>query len=381
MLSSGDLGFASSSAQYSLASQSPNAISKSARSSSVFGTTHAPLHVPATTAFAGPAGPSEALVAGGRSMTFSGDTDPLIPSGMTHVVDSYTSVISHITSAPSVVVFGFETLFYTSGSSNITISSQTLIPGASAITVAGETVSLSSSNGAIVVNGQTTQLPAIANGAEHTEHTENLTFGDQALRYSIGTDGALVMDSQTVVPGLSAVTISGQTISISYSSGIVFINGQSTRLTAVDGALLTGALSLDNLVLGYTARSSGQLIFGSQTLTAGGNAVIVSGEIISLPTGSAGRSDIVINGQVTTLLLSPAPTGAPSRHYGWSSVYVQSHRVISTYYRWTDPYAWRFSHHSLWKDHFAPTHGIRPCCHLCGRHGLWKIGFFYHQWA
>jgi len=147
ILSSGDLGFASSSAQYPLASQSPSVTSKSARSASVFGTIHAPLHVPATTAFAGLAGPSGTLVAGGRSMTFSDDTDPLIPSGTAHVVDGYTSVISHITAAPSVGVLGVETLSSTSGSSNIIIGSKTLIPGASAITVAGETVSLASSNG------------------------------------------------------------------------------------------------------------------------------------------------------------------------------------------------------------------------------------------
>ncbi|KAK3082031.1 hypothetical protein LTS18_007216 [Coniosporium uncinatum] len=77
------------------------------------------------------------------------------------------------------------------------------------------------------------------------------------------------IDSQTVVPGSSAVTVSGQTISLASSGGDIFVNGQSTRLLAVDGVSPGGALSLDSLVLEYTAGSPGQLISGSQTLTAG----------------------------------------------------------------------------------------------------------------
>jgi hypothetical protein len=115
-----------------------------------------PAYPAVTTAIAGFVGPSQTLVAGGQSIVVSGTTYSLVSSGNAIVVNGHTSTLS---SGAQVIAIGSQTFTYNpSASSVLVINGQTLVPGGSAITVSGETISLpaSGTNVVVVSAGKTT---------------------------------------------------------------------------------------------------------------------------------------------------------------------------------------------------------------------------------
>ncbi|MCJ1230625.1 hypothetical protein MMC12_007299 [Toensbergia leucococca] len=173
------------------------------------------------------------------------------------------------------------------------VGSQTLIPGAAAITVSGSVVSLAPSASALVVDGSTQAV--LPTG----QLSPILTIANSAVTPNAA--GQYVVESQTLNPG-SAITVSGNTISLAPSASAVIINGVTSAINVIptSPAILTigGAAITPNL--------AGQYIVGGQTLSPGGSAITVFSTTISLaPSASA----IVFNG--ITSLVSSTPILLP----------------------------------------------------------------------
>jgi hypothetical protein len=92
----------------------------------------------------------------------------------------------------------------------------------------------------------------------------------------------LVIASQTVVPGGSAITISGTTYSLpSSGTDSIIVNGQTTSLAQTSGIAV---LSVGSQQLSFTPLKSG-IVVASQTLYPG-EAITIDGETLSLaPSG------------------------------------------------------------------------------------------------
>ncbi|MCJ1380370.1 hypothetical protein MMC17_003473 [Xylographa soralifera] len=160
---------------------------------------------------------TQALVAGGPAITVSGTTISLAPSASALIVNGITQTIpttpiSLPTNQPSTeppLIWGSITLIANSAGTYI-LGLQTLTPGGPGITISGTTISLASSDVAVIVNGHTypaetvystpTLYPAIA-----TVDGEIISL-NSALAYKIG--------SQTLTPGGPAITIDGTLVSL-----------------------------------------------------------------------------------------------------------------------------------------------------------------------
>jgi hypothetical protein len=183
------------------------------------------------------------------------------------------------------VLLGSQTISLNSDS-DIVVASHTLSPG-SAITVSGQQISLGSS-GAIIINGasQTFGIPALASTSPVVIVVGGTTLtGNPSSGFKIGT--------QTLFPG-SAITV---------GSGVI-------SLPSVTPAPVTKPSINTNpiLILGsetYTENASSDFIIASQTL-APGSAITVSGQVISLsPTGNAVIVNAVPTWVTSTTGLSP----------------------------------------------------------------------------
>lgn len=140
-------------------------------------------------------------------------------------------------------------------SSNFVIGTQTLAPGSPAITIIGTTYSLEPSGTAIVVDGTTVPIQ-VPNGLW--------------LSTASNSDVFVLVGTQVLVPGASAVIIGGGMYSIATAGGAVVVDGST------------------------------EYLIGGQTLKAGGQAITVSGTEVSLE----------LNGQTVVVAGSTEPLGS-----------------------------------------------------------------------
>lgn len=194
----------------------------------------------------------------------------------------------------------------------IVLGGQTIRPGQIA-TINHTPVSLGPQGSSLVIGG--TQTVRIQDPTQ----PPTLEFGGSTI--TANPTGAFVIGTQTLIPGSSAIVVSGSTVSLASSGNVVVINGKTSFLqgsspepTAAPVLTLNG-----QTITASISGSSTQFILGpGKTLTPGGSLVI-SGTTISLPSAggnSAGDSSniIVINGHTSTLGSSPvfpAVTTAP----------------------------------------------------------------------
>jgi hypothetical protein len=180
------------------------------------------------------------------------------------------------------------------------VGSQTLIPGSSAIEVAGTTYSLQASGDIAVVNGPSVQITTLASP---TESAVPIVFG--SLTGMPVSSGAYVVADQTLSRGGSAIEISGTTYSLAPSGESIVVNGETRRVSAIQ----TTAVQPETVVIGDVTAvpvSSGvYYVIAGQTLSPEGSAVEVSGVTYSLPKSGA---NVVING--ATSYANPASTPA-----------------------------------------------------------------------
>ncbi|KAF2749113.1 hypothetical protein M011DRAFT_325966 [Sporormia fimetaria CBS 119925] len=172
----------------------------------------------------------------------------------------------------------------------------TLMPGQT-VTVDNTPIVMHTTAGRteIVVDGtQTLTLPPTT--PEHLQGA--ITKGPILAPITVGTatitanpSSQYIIDGQTLGPGGPALTISGTTISLLPSATAVVIDGKTTSLTHLYGAVFTTVISplltLNDQV--YTANRAGYYVLApGTTLVPGGPAITVSGTVVSLlPEGTA----------------------------------------------------------------------------------------------
>ncbi|KAG4441316.1 hypothetical protein IFR05_003179 [Cadophora sp. M221] len=259
------------------------------------------------------------------------------------------------TPTPGAIVIGSQTISQDTAS-NFVFGSQTLVPG-SAITVNGHQVSAAASGGALILNpapprstsspsAEASSRPApavvVVDGTSITGNTESgFIIGTQTLflgsaitasgqvitlpsptatptpaptqtqtqspetipviligssTFTQNSASAFIIGSQTLSPG-SAVTVSGQVISLSPTGNAVIVNGATpTRNPTTFSTEIQAPIT--------------SLVVAGQTLTAGGR-VTVGGDVLSLSGGA-----ITVIGTVTVgggeVTATPTPTGKKS---------------------------------------------------------------------
>lgn len=164
---------------------------------------------------------------------------------------------------------------------------QTLAPGGAPLTISGTAYSLFPSDTALEVGHSSIPL---------TGSAPVITVGGEPVTASSG--GYYIIDDQTLAPGGTPITISGTSYSL-FPSGTALEKGHST-------IPLTGSASM--ITLGgqtITANAEGNYVVDGQTLTPGGQAITVSGTVVSM---AANDQTMVVGGE-TEVLASTTTNG------------------------------------------------------------------------
>jgi hypothetical protein len=172
---------------------------------------------------------------------------------------------------------------------------ETLRPGGPAVTVVGNTISLSPS-GVAIINGVTHTL---ANAPAPTA-APVLTVGGQAVSATVvgGSTVLVVAPGHTLTPG-GLLVVDGKTFSMPADSqgSTIVINGQTSTFGAGQLALtLANGNPVSATILGG---STVFVIAPGQTLTSGGS-LVVDGTTYSMLANGHG-STIIVNGQTSAL--------------------------------------------------------------------------------
>ena len=207
-----------------------------------------------------------------------------------------------------VLTFGGST--YTADqSSNIVLSSQTLLPGSPAATVGNTPISIVPGGLAAVVGTSTQLLATLPSPAV-------LTFGESA--YTADASSNIVLAGSTLRAGGSPVVVSGTTVSL-VPGGAAAVVGTHTQvldgLTPVQGSsntvqnvpypvAATPVLTFEGST--YTANAASQFVVAGQTVTPGG-VITISKTPISIAPGAS----LAVIGSSTQSLVGSAISPQP----------------------------------------------------------------------
>ncbi|CAI6339562.1 unnamed protein product [Periconia digitata] len=129
---------------------------------------------------------------------------------------------------------------------------------------------------------------------------------DSNKKPSEQTPTAYVIQGQTLVPGGKAITIQGTVFSLPTTPTAIVVNGQTTTITPAYGAVIsTTTIPLLTLFQStFTANAAGNYVIApGTTLRPGGEAITVSGTVISL---KPGNTEVVVQGSTSQMV--PATT-------------------------------------------------------------------------
>ena len=164
--------------------------------------------------------------------------------------------------------------------SNYIIGTQTLIPGADAITLDGVTCSIAHSATALISGTSTIMLtlkPSFSSpnnvltvaGTTYTQHS--------ASQYIIGT--------QTLAPRVTAITVDGSRYSLVPGGGAL-ISGTEIMILAPEMPAITNTTKGGSIItiagIPYTINSASKFVVGSQTFHFSGGTITIDGTIYSL---------------------------------------------------------------------------------------------------
>ena len=180
-----------------------------------------------------------------------------------------------------------------------------LSPGGPPITTDKVVYSLAPSATALISNGQKIPLPTFAVAASDNNKQDAvlaLTFGGST--YTVDSSSHIVISGQTIVPGASAIVVSGTPISLAPGASVAVVGAATQSLyravpTAYPTITFAGAT--------YTAKPNSPVIIQGQTLIPGSPAITISGTPVSL---APGASVIVVAGK-TQSLIPASITAAP----------------------------------------------------------------------
>ncbi|OQO14634.1 hypothetical protein B0A48_00015 [Cryoendolithus antarcticus] len=258
------------------------------------------------------AAPNGVIVLGGTTVSAGGapvvvgtQTIQVISGGF--VADGTTISIASVTSPlvtapandPPSITLGSATLGAQAGLSGIVVvGGTTLSAGGAPVVIAGQTINIVPSG--IVADGRTISLGAAgtpSTAATTAGSVTAVTLNSAAFTISSASDpSAAVVNGVTLSAGGLATRIEGQLVSA--ISGGVVIDGQTVSLAAqaTSGAAAIFTANDGQAVTASQGSTAGVVIVGGSTLTAGGAAVTISGQVIS-----AASSGIIVDGSTPTL--------------------------------------------------------------------------------
>ncbi|MCJ1316536.1 hypothetical protein MMC15_001857 [Xylographa vitiligo] len=192
---------------------------------------------------------SRTLVPGGPAITVSGTTISLATSASAISVNGITqniptppiSLPPNLYSADAPLDLG-GIIRTADAAGAYMLGTQTLIPGGPGITISGTTVSLASSDVAIIVNGHTHS--AETNLSTPKSYTVVATVGGAMI--SQNSAGAYEIGSQTITPGGPAISIDGTPVSLdTVGTGVNLVIAGSTEVLTF--AASAGGLEPSNI--------------------------------------------------------------------------------------------------------------------------------------
>jgi hypothetical protein len=276
---------------------------------------------------------SQTLQPGGPAVVVGGVTPvALVPSATAIVVGGSTTIqlpLVSIDPAPPVLTIGSSTLTPNAATQFFIAPGQTLTPGGTA-TIDGTLVSLAPSASFLVVAGSTQVLTNTfaGSGAVATSPPQIVVGGTTitalpAQSNSGGTSNnqndaqnkpgpgpSFVVDGQTLAPGGPVITVAGTTLSLVPGGSSVVVNGVTSAVANVPARGPQPTIVLGNSFFNPVSGQGSTFVIEGQTLAPGGQAITVSGTVVSL---APSASFVVVNG-VTSTLANPAAariTGAP----------------------------------------------------------------------
>ena len=197
---------------------------------------------------------------------------------------------------------------------------QTLTPGGTA-TLDGTLISLAPSASFVVVGGSTqflargpvtpsppqfvlgsstiTAVPVQGGSSSLNDNNQN---NAQNVNRNGGSGPLFVIGDRLLVPGGQPITVSSTTLSLMSGGSSVVINGITSAVTTPSAVFVQPVIAVGSSIFSPVAGSGNTFVIADQTLIPGGQAITVSGTVISL---APSASFVVVDGQ-TSSLANPA---------------------------------------------------------------------------
>ncbi|KAL8644751.1 MAG: hypothetical protein Q9210_007093 [Variospora velana] len=246
---------------------------------------------------------TQTITPGGPTATISGIPVSLALSGTVLIVGSTTVPLRSAATMPGVLRLSGNAFTRASALAHI-VGSQPLFSGGLAITVSGTTYSLPADPTAMAVDGLTVPVPIPTSSSKGPDIHGNLFTEVSASRLLVG--------SETLVIGGSAISFSGTTYSLPADATAVVVDGSSVPVPVPTSSpkvlVINGASFTDMFGSGF--------IVGLQTLVPGGSAITVNGTPVSLRPSA---TNLVLGWQTATLTASSQASGEIIIKDGFSS--------------------------------------------------------------
>ena len=228
------------------------------------------------------------VIAGAPAATIQGVPISLAPSANAIVVDGSTTPLSP--GQTPVIILGSQPVTV-SPTSQYVLGGQTLVPGASTITISGTPISVPTDGNAVVVGGSMVAIPDAASPVLPV-----ISLGNQVITAN-GASQFLVGD-QTLVPGAPAITVAAP------ASAVAALGSSPTALT-VGGEVFTPnptAFSIDGTTI--SAGGPGVTADGTSISLGPSGILDIGGSVLSLPVNEASPTAYTVGNQV----FAPNPT-------------------------------------------------------------------------
>ena len=205
------------------------------------------------------------ILPGSPPVYFSGTPFSLGTSGILVIGSSTINLPAHTPAPNAFNVFGQT---FTADPTGFSVAGSQVLPGGSAVIIAGTTLSLHPS-GVLDLGGASINL------ASQVPSADSINVGGQTFT---ANPSGFQIDGSSVLPGGSPVTISGTRLSLD-ASGELHVGTSSVDLVPFQTAT-PGVFTVEGLT--FTAGASSAVAVDGVTLTPGGPATTISGERISL---------------------------------------------------------------------------------------------------
>lgn len=272
-----------------------------------------------------PAAPAQTPVNNNPRPTPSPDLGSQPPDAIVFSSPSVNAIAPALVPLP---VISLDSLTLTANpDSAFVIGGSTLSPGGPALAVSGNTISLPTAAGVVVVNGATRSLSPSPTPPT-ADAMRVLTVGGQMLTADAG--GSYKVSGQVLTPG-GTIVVAGTTYGLAPSGSALFVDG---TIFAQAAPTTKPALVLNGQ--SYAAMTSdsatGYVLGPGTTLLPGGPAITVSGTVLSLPTAGTAAPHVLINGVTSSFAVdSASPTAPPVLTMG-TRTYTPVVSGSTTYY-------------------------------------------------